>query len=222
MEKIENDGLGLSGPGFSGCGKEIVMRVHIGWLTAVLIFLGSGNVRATLILEGVGPEYSALGNSHAAVLDGIEYYIETDKSVYQLGEDVEMVFRVTNLRDQDVSMTCASSPYFNQMVLQNSQTIWLRFIGYLTILTDVDLAPNEFIENSYSWNMIDRNNILIGPGEYDVVGIMYNGPWNYLENRDFTDTEIGVAITIVPEPGTLFLLLPGIVVLARKKRSKHV
>ncbi len=38
--------------------------------------------------------------SNFVVQDGIEYYMQTDKSVYDLGEDVEMSYRVTNQRER--------------------------------------------------------------------------------------------------------------------------
>jgi len=31
-------------------------------------------------------------------ISGIEYYMQTDKSVYKLGEKVKMLYRVTNLK----------------------------------------------------------------------------------------------------------------------------
>ena len=186
------------------------MWKHIGMVTAGVVLWLAGNLPATLILEGSG--YSALGNSNSVVIDEIEYYIETDKSVYQVGEDVEMLFRVTNLSDQNKSVTCYRLSYYNQMVRQNDQMIWVQFNGYLTTIADIDLEPKEVLVHNYTWNMIDYNNNLISPGMYDVVGIMYSYPV----------IEVSVPIQVVPEPVTLVLLLAGSVVLSRKKQNKHI
>ena len=40
-------------------------------------------------------------NSNSIIKDNIEYYIQTDKSVYKLGEKVEMLYRVTNKRGEE-------------------------------------------------------------------------------------------------------------------------
>jgi hypothetical protein len=40
-------------------------------------------------------------NWNAIEVNDIEYYIQTDKSVYELGEDVDFLYRVTNLRDEE-------------------------------------------------------------------------------------------------------------------------
>jgi hypothetical protein len=56
---------------------------------------------------------SATVNSNSIIQDDIEYYIQTDKSVYNLGEDVEMLYRVTNLRSEDVEFYFPNSPAWN-------------------------------------------------------------------------------------------------------------
>ncbi|HUS73394.1 MAG TPA: hypothetical protein VMY06_10040, partial [Sedimentisphaerales bacterium] len=39
-------------------------------------------------------------NSKTIIEDGIEYYVKTDKSVYELGEHTEILYRITNLTDE--------------------------------------------------------------------------------------------------------------------------
>jgi hypothetical protein len=56
---------------------------------------------------------NATVNSNSIIQDDIEYYIQTDKSVYNLGEDVEMLYRVTNLRSEDVEFYFPNSPAWN-------------------------------------------------------------------------------------------------------------
>ncbi len=40
-------------------------------------------------------------DSNSIVQDDIEYYMQTNKSVYDLGEDVELLYRVTNLGNDE-------------------------------------------------------------------------------------------------------------------------
>jgi hypothetical protein len=50
-----------------------------------------------IVLSCAGMAGATLVNSNSIVQDDIEYYIQTNKAVYDLGENVEMLYRVTNL-----------------------------------------------------------------------------------------------------------------------------
>lgn len=39
--------------------------------------------------------------SNSIIVDDLEYYIQVNDSVYSLGEDVEMLFRLTNLKSEE-------------------------------------------------------------------------------------------------------------------------
>ena len=150
-------------------------------------------------------------NSNSIVEYGIEYYIQTDKAVYHLGENVEMLFRVTNLRDEDVGIGCSRSPEFNFKVEQCAgpglcAPVWILYQGWFWIMTGIELSPGESTEVSYNWDMKDigGNPVLpttsYPPGAYyNVVGFIYNEFWNYYDNNgSFIETEVGVPITITP------------------------
>jgi len=53
----------------------------------------------TLALAGCAK--ANLVDSNSIVQDGIKYYLQTDKAVYSLGENVEILYRITNLRDEE-------------------------------------------------------------------------------------------------------------------------
>lgn len=154
-------------------------------------------------------------NSNSKVEYGIEYYIETDKAVYDLGEHIEFLFKVTNVTDENVGIWCSQTPELNVMI-QNSEeeTVGQLFWLSLPRPRNVDLAPGESrVLSGYSAEITDPAGHPPGeylePGNYHIVGIMYNYRWNEIHQGNWLPTEIAVGITIVPEPATVAFLLAG-------------
>jgi hypothetical protein len=165
---------------------------------------------------------AVLVDSNSIIEDGIEYYIQTDKSVYSLGENVEMLFRVTNLRDDEVRIGCSQSPEFNLFVRKDGESIWALIHGFKAYSPGVELLADESKGLTHSWDTSDDDGVVVEPGLYTVVGVMYNQTWNYYNNRGYTITEVGVPITIIPEPCSLVLLGAGLMsLLVCKKEHFH-
>lgn len=156
-----------------------------------------------VILALVIPAKATLVNSNSIVDLGIEYYMQTDKSIYDLGENVEMLFRVINLRHEDVQIGCSQTPEFDLWVQRDEETVWRKYGGGYTFSPGVKLLPGEYEELTHSWGMNDQDGVLVEPGLYTVVGLMYNQPWNYAHYGEPIISKVGVPITIVPEPGSL-------------------
>jgi len=163
-------------------------------------------------------------NSNSKVEYGIEYYIETDKTVYDLGEHFEFLYKVTNVTNENVVIGCSQAPELNVMI-QNSeeetvgQLIWLL----LPRPSAVHLAPGESrVLSGYSSDITDPAGHPPGdylePGNYHVVGIIYNQAWNLYHQGNPVPTEIAVEIMIIPEPGTALLLGLGSLGLLRRRK----
>ena len=169
------------------------MRRTIPLLTATFLVLAlCGTARAVV--------------SNSITQDDIEYYIQVDKAAYDLGENVEMLYRVTNLTDVDVTIPCSRSPEFNLWVQEDEETVWMKVQGWYWSSPGIPLSAGESTELTHDWDMIDDNDNLVAPGIYDVVGVMYNEPWNDFNGRDPIPTEVAVPITIIPEPASLLLV----------------
>ena len=163
-------------------------------------------IEVAILLIGIPLAASAASNSNSIIEDNIEYYIQTDKAIYELGENIEMLYKVTNLGDEDVSISCSRGGAFNLWVQKDDETIWALAHSFLWYLQNIDLLAGESVEIPYSWDMIDDDSDLVGPGVYDIVGVMYNEPWNEYNHGTYTITEVEVPITIIPEPATVLLL----------------
>ena len=176
------------------------MRRAIPLLTATFLALAlCGTARAVV--------------SNSIIQDDIEYYTQVDKAVYSLGEDVEMLYKVTNLTDQDVMFGFPHSPEWNFWVEKDGEHIWQAVEAWWTIPTSFILASGEYKEYPYIWDMKDNNGILVNLGQYDVIGGFDAGAaGNYEYSR------VAVPITIVPEPCSLALFTTGLFVLMRNRK----
>ena len=162
----------------------------------------------TLVL--VGCAKATLVDSNSIVRDGIEYYIQTDKSVYDLGEDVEILYRITNLTDEEWRVTGAASLRFIFVAPKGAE--WFESIWYWVEpsppgTAGFTLQPNGSVEVSVVWPQIDTqgtphelgDDTQVTPGIYRITGRLKP-----------TNTNVAVDITIVPEPGSLILFVVGL------------
>ena len=170
-----------------------------------------------LIIGAVQPTM-ATPDSNSIIVDSIEYYFQTDKSVYTLGENVEMLYRVTNLREEgedSVTFTFPHSPEYQFWVEQDEEQIWKAIQWRADIPTAFTLLPGEYrvfpFSSPFNWNMRDNGNNLVDLGRYKVIGGLYNGLGTY----DYT--KVAVSIDIIPEPSTLILFGVGFAQIIRKK-----
>lgn len=166
------------------------------------------------------PAKATLVDSNSIIRDGIEYCIETDKFVYDLGENVEMLYRVTNLRDEewrvdgffpimDITVAAREGEVFNE--IWNWSWDKVHPMGPVVFR----LQPGESAEISEIWTQIDLNGSVeiedhtqVPPGIYRTIGVFYP-----------THSSIAVDVTIIPEPATSALLGMGFArLLVRSKK----
>lgn len=140
------------------------------------------NLLDLLILASHWLEDNTPLNSNSVVKDGIEYYIQADKSAYHLGELVKISYRVTNLTENPVDIGMVLNSYYayvNLVITQDGNIdIWenCRVIppsGYIMLI----LEPHEYKESQQIWNMMNDNGTLstkddfpVGPGLYNIMG----------------------------------------------------
>jgi hypothetical protein len=155
--------------------------------------------------------------SNSVIEDDIEYYIEVDKSVYNLGEDVEFLYRITNLSDEERRFI-GSFPLFDVLAEEKDgedfNEIWNLTWGQAGPMGPMvyGLGSHESIEINALWPQINlhgsveiEDHTQVLAGSYRLSGICYP-----------TDVSIPVDIDIVPEPGSLSLLLAGSIALLKK------
>jgi len=112
-------------------------------------------------------------NGNPIIKDNIEYYMQTDKSVYKLGEIVKMLYRITNLRGEDVKFTSPCSPVWNFWVEKDEKVIWKAVNGWWTVITEFTISPNNSKEFTYFWNMSNDKGNLVNAGKYNSIDGLY-------------------------------------------------
>jgi len=125
----------------------------------------------------------------------LEYFIETDRTVYHPGEVVHVVHRVINPTDKDYTFRAPHDPVYDLWIRNNGERIWSYNRVFLPRVFYVTISPGEVIEHRYDWDMTDDDGNMIGSGHYDVLGVIWG------------DRNVSRTITVVPEPTGLFLLV---------------
>jgi hypothetical protein len=191
-------------------------KAKISAILFVVLGLWTTSLRAEIVTFGP--------NSNSVIEDNIEYYMQTNKSVYDLGESVEMLYRVTNL---GVEITIFDFPLAESeqclfTVEEKGVRIWGRRVDFSRVISELKLNPGEFKEYTGVWNMTADNGTLnpdddwlISLGTYDVVGRLNLTGGTY--SGDDT-TKVAVPITVIPEAATVLLLAFGSLLLTRRRR----
>jgi len=174
----------------NGRGKAIVLQVFF-------VLAVTCQARATVV------------NWNSIEVNDVEYYVQTDKSTYLLGEDVEMLYRITNLGQESITYTVSWSPIWNFWAETGGQCIWTGMYSKLAIVTSLTIGAGESVEfpefnPHFTWDLRDDADDLIQPGEYDVIGGIDHSE-NYY---DFT--KVSVQIEVIPEPASVFFLSIGL------------
>ena len=162
----------------------------------------------------VEAEPESILNSNPIIKDGIEYYIQTDKKIYSLGEEVEMLYRVTNLSDEAMGFTFDDQVQYYFAVTKDGNLtyywypssnfdgnlIWFAPKVGLPAGSSFVLEPGGHKEYTETWNMINENgtnqlndDFLVSPGDYYVTGSFHH----YVLNEKDKYVPVSVPIKII-------------------------
>ncbi len=140
-------------------------------------------------------------NSNSLVKDAIKYYIQTDKHVYHLGEQVQMLYRVTNLTENPVDVgqiLCGGAPHF-AITDEDSTDIWQYFrvippCGYKVL----HLEPYEHKDFEKVWNMVNDNGTLSPHDDYPATHGKYKITGELELDGGYARVPLSLYIVITP------------------------
>ena len=175
----------------------------------VALWLGAGTAGS---VAGSPANSSSIREYWTRTLGGplvptVEYYIETDKAVYELGELVKVLHRISNLDSEARTWQISSSAGIELLVFSEDELLWRSAQLIFPAFWDFTLEPGEVYECEYTWAMTDQGGRFISPGVYQVYGRMRGG------------TGVSVPITIVPEPASSLLLCACASLLLKRRRG---
>jgi len=183
----------------------------MGAVTVVLVLGTAQFARATLV------------DSNSIVKDGVEYYLQTDEFVYDLGEDVVMLYRVTNLTENSVDIgkvveLSEQSWYYFVVTDEENNEVWHRPWSIPIRGPQMfRLQPYESIEYEKIWDMETNDDFPVGPGRYNIMGEIL-----LLYGDQDKRVPVSVSIEIIPEPTTLALLGIGFIGMILRKKGRYV
>jgi hypothetical protein len=190
----------------------------------------------TALAFGGKAKADLLPNWNSKIVDNIQYEVATDKAVYDLGETVNMMYRITNLHEGPDAPTITYSLYhaFDFKVDNSSgETNWIWSADPLcSFIPDTfELGPGEsktypYPDAAMPWGMVYSPGgygggrfDLVPPGNYDVSGKLVTFLSPPGDPPQYLDSIVSVPIQIVPEPSTIFMLGFGGLILIRKRRT---
>ncbi len=137
-------------------------------------------------------------NSNSIVKGCIEYYMQTDKSVYRLGENVEMLYRVTNLGDEDVTFRFGNLQQCYFEVNEGETLVWGWPKQVNPAISFGTLPPGESVSYYKLWSMLSDSGVLIIPGIYCVSGELISASVEASCTDGVLRDPVSVAIEVIP------------------------
>ncbi|UCE99960.1 MAG: PEP-CTERM sorting domain-containing protein [Planctomycetota bacterium] len=156
-------------------------------------------------------------NSNSIVQDNIEYVMQTDKSVYNLGENVQMLYGVINRGNDSVTFHFDYVVQYYFTAESNGKLIWDEPKANFPALTSFTLLPGYFKQYTETWNMRNNQGEFITVGSYEITGSL--GPFSLDIEDQNRYVPVSVQIQVVPEPATICLFGLGSLILLRKRRA---
>ena len=136
-------------------------------------------------------------NSNSIVVDGIEYYMQTDKSVYRLSENVKMLYRLTNLSYSSVTFEFANLQQWSFEVKDGTTTIWRWPKPFFPALSSFTLYPGDVKGYLKKWDMMnDNTGTIVSPGTYGVIGALF-----YCTSHGYVPVSVQIEIVEGPYCG---------------------
>jgi hypothetical protein len=196
---------------------ELDMIKKAGILAVIIVVHGfvTGSLRAEIVI--------LTPNSNSVVEGGIEYYIQTDKAVYDLGENVDILYRVTNLTENPITLGEGHRwpDCYGFIVKDNADNnVWL-LPRDIPILPTMNFGLSAYGSREYErlWNMMNDNGTSLEIDDFPVSTGLYTVTGELWLYEPYEKVPVSVSIEIIPEPCSLVLLgtcFVGII-LARKK-----
>lgn len=106
---------------------------------------------------------------------GIQYIIETDRDVYELGENVLATQKVVNPSQWRFTLQLDVDPGFDLWVLRDGVKVWSEHTAFRMIIWEMVVGPGETLQYDYVWDMRDYEGDLVAPGEYEIRSVIYGG-----------------------------------------------
>jgi len=164
----------------------------------------------------------------ASAVPTVTLTVQTDKTVYQLGEEAQILYSLHNSSADEMAIVGDTHDDWMRVLafenaanrdrsdlLLNERAVW----GDWASLSygRIGLGPGETYGGHLTWGLADLQGRPVGPGEYELVGVDAVYYWGGGPVMDYTNA--AAAIIVLPEPGMLALTVGAGVVIVRRRKA---
>ena len=151
-------------------------------------------------------------NSNSIINEGIEYYMQTDKKDYKLGENVEMLYRVTNLGVGNVTLGVVMADplnYYKFRVMRNGIQIW-EYYHATAVLAFHGFGLDSYESKTFqdTWTMMNNNGTRVIKDD-DFPEVPYAGNDDDFPDGPFIYTVVGELDIVNKVPVTVNISIIG-------------
>ncbi len=130
----------------------------------------------------MGVEYrnSELASSSDLRTKGLYYQLKMERTNYRQGEPIEIQLSVTNITSEPIDLLFERSLEFNLVVRKEVDLLFAQIPKTVWSLSDTQmvvadphtrtLKAGETVTFSGTWNQKDRDDKLVQPGQYQIIG----------------------------------------------------
>jgi len=171
-----------------------------------------------------------LSNSSSIVEEGLEYYIRIDEGVYDLGETIEMLHRLTNVGDQTLNVCDLSLSYTVSFELTRPEGDILLAPAFITVPRPpgfpniITLNPGEYAESRWYITLCEwgiDGQVVEEPfatvGHYSITSEYDN---SFASEGPLRLEPDALDFVIIPEPASIALLGLGLASLLVRRKGK--
>jgi len=169
----------------------------------------------SILFMTVSAKATLVDSNSSIVVDNIEYYMQTNKSFYELGENVEMLYRVTNLGDEDVTIHFVDQVQYYFTVRHDDNIIWYAPKLGQPAESELVITPSSYKEYDETWDMFDNLGVLITPGNYEITGSLHPILLSQVDKDKYVP--VSLFIEIIPEPATILLFGLGVLLVKARR-----
>lgn len=155
-----------------------VCSVIVTVLIIVLLIMAQNVVNANSI-AGIITTHKSI---KIDVPEDLKVTVSTDKLKYFIGEPVQVIIKLTNTGDEDITIEFPNSQLADfSIVNENNKNIylWSNGKGFPDVITPLTILGGETVKLlNDDWDQVDNSDVQVSPGNYRINGWMVKYYWN--------------------------------------------
>ena len=146
------------------------------------------------------------------------YTLESDRATYDLGENLDILFQISNAGDADLVYRLSCSPGIEIQIFREQELAWESATIHMPAFQDITILPGDSVGRCVMWDQTDRFGVEVEPGSFELRGVIHGNPHPLMMGVHYPELP-SAQIQIVPEPSVVMLL--STIAMIRLKRRRN-